>query len=301
MSLRWLWRCSLAVAVLCWGRPAQAQAPARKMNVLLIVSDDLNMSLGCYGHPLVKSPNIDRLAARGVRFDRAYTQYPLCNPSRTALLSGLRPDSTKTIDNGTDPRTQLPDAVWLPDLLRRHGYFTARIGKIFHGAFANTATWDVSANGPGKKGKKEKAPAKKDAVAQKEGGLKITWRATERKDEEEPDGATARRIVELLEKNKDRPFFIAAGFHKPHLPFVAPKKYFGLYPPAKVVLPKEPADVRKGVPSLAFTRTKGDEQMTDDEKRQAIAAYYACVSFMDAQVGVILDAVDRLGLWENRW
>src|SRR5947209_8528300 len=265
MSLKWLGRLLLAVALLCCTRPAQAQQPPRKMNVLLIVSDDLNMSLGCYGHPLVKSPHIDRLAARGVRFDRAYTQYPLCNPSRTSLLSGLRPDATKIIDNGTDPRTQLPDAVWLSDLLRRHGYFTARIGKIFHGAFANTATWDVSENGPGKKGKnknKEKAPAKKDAAAQKEGGIKITWRASERKDEEEPDGATARRIVELLEKNKDRPFFIAAGFHKPHLPFVAPKKYFEHYPPAKIVLPKEPVDVRKGVPPLAFTRTKGDEQMT---------------------------------------
>src|SRR5207247_1233322 len=135
---------------------------------------------------------------------------------------------------------------------------------------------------------KQKAAKEEGEGVQQQGGLKITWRATERSDDQEPDGATARRIVGLLEKGKDRPFFIAAGFHKPHLPFVAPKKYFAMYPPDKVALPKEPADVRKGVPPVAFTRTQGDDQMTDRAKREAIAAYYACVSFMDAQVGVIL-------------
>src|SRR5262249_42568317 len=108
-----------------------------------------------------------------------------------------------------------------------------------------------------------------------------------------------RRIVQLLEKHKGKPFFLAAGFHKPHLPFVAPKKYFELYSPAKIALPKEPANVRKGVPAVAFTHTAGDDKMSDDYKRQAIAAYYACVSFMDAQVGVLLDALDKHKLWDS--
>jgi iduronate 2-sulfatase len=294
--------CIVATALaLLTPRPAQAQQPTRKLNVLLIISDDLNMNVGCYGRTPVKTPNLDRLAARGVRFDRAYTQYPLCNPSRTSFLSGLRPATTKVYDNTTPPRQTIGDVAFLNELFRARGYFTARVGKILHGPFASAAKWDVS-DEPKKKGKnkpKQKDARKEGEGVQQQGGLKITWRATERRDDQEPDGVTARRIVGLLEKSKDRPFFIAAGFHKPHLPFVAPKKYFALYPPDKVALPKEPADVRKGVPPVAFTRTKGDDQMTDREKREAIAAYYACVSFMDAQVGVILDALERLGLSDN--
>src|SRR5262249_1268761 len=131
------------------------------------------------------------------------------------------------------------------------------------------------------------------------GALKITWRATDNKDDEEPDGTTAPRVIALLEKNKGKPFFIAAGFHRPHLPFVAPRKYFEPYPLDKIKLPLEPADVRKGVPAIAFTRTQGDDEMTEKEKKQATAAYYACVSYVDAQVGLILAAVDRLKLWDN--
>jgi uncharacterized sulfatase len=295
----------LALAAVPRAEAAQPRPPAGKPNVLLIMVDDLNTSLSCYGHSVVKTPNLDRLARRGMRFDRAYCQYPLCNPSRASLLSGLRPDSTKVLNNTTPPRQTLPDAVFLPDYFRMHGYFTARVGKIFHGTYAETSKWDVSANAGGKGGKKQKKdkPAPVEKAAQKKekkgGGLPITWRATDRNDEDEPDGATARRIVKLLEQNKDRPFFIAAGFHKPHLAFIAPKRYFAQYPSAKIALPKEPAGVRKGVPPLAFTHNVADDKMSDDEKRQAVAAYYACVSFIDAQVGLILDALDSLGLGDN--
>jgi uncharacterized sulfatase len=210
-------------------------------------------------------------------------------------LSGRRPDTTKILDNNTPPRTTIGDIPFVFEYFKRHGYFTARVGKILHGRFADAGKWDVSEEPKGKASKEEKKALKEPG----EGALKITWLATNRDDADEVDGMTARRIVQLLEKNKDGPFFIAAGFHKPHLPFVAPKKYFDMYPWEKIQLPRESADVRQGVPPVAYTRTKGDEAMTEKEKKQGIAGYYAATSFMDAQVGLLLDAMDRLGLWEN--
>ena len=271
-----------SLVALLWGgaASAQAQEKPRKLNVVFIAVDDLNTMLGCYGHPLVKTPNLDRLAARGVRFQRAYSQYPLCNPSRISLLSGRRPDTTKIYFDSTKAREFLTGVDLLPEYFKRFGYFTARVGKI-----GGDARWDVSL---------------KAARVEKEGGpLKLEWRATKNKDEDEPDGKTARQVVNLLEKNKGKPFFIAAGFGKPHLPFVAPQKYFDLYPPDKVMLPKEPADVRKGVPAAAFKHAKGDDVLTEAQKREATAAYFACITFMDAQLGVLLDAMDRLELWDN--
>src|SRR5262249_10169522 len=156
----------------------------------------------CYGHPVVKSPNIDRLAARGVRFERAYCQYPLCNPSRTSLLSGRRPDTTRVYLDGVPARANLGGGRILPEDFYRLGYFTGQVGKI-----GGAVRWDVSV---------------KSWHVEKEGGpLKLEWRATKNKDEDEPDGHTARQVVRLLEQHKGQPFFIAAGFGKPHLPFVA--------------------------------------------------------------------------------
>ncbi len=278
-------------------RAAEPGAAAPKTNVLFIAVDDLNNDMGCYGHPIVKTPNLDRLAARGTRFDAAYCQYPLCNPSRTSFLSGMRPDTTKVTNNTVQPRSTLKDVAFLPEHFSKHGYFTARVGKLPHGTFNDAIKWDVSEN-PRRVsaggGGQNRQPNQVQPV-----GNKVTWRATDNPDDVEPDGRTARRIAQLLEQHKDKPFFIAAGFHKPHLPFVAPKKYFDLYPPDKIELPKEPADFRKTVPALAFTRGTDDEKMTEADKRQAIAAYYACVSFTDANVGVLLDAMDRLKLWDN--
>ena len=271
----------------------------RKLNVLFIVVDDLNDRLACYGHTQVKTPNIDRLATMGVRFERAYCQYPLCNPSRTSFLSGRLPDITMVVDNNTPPRTTLgKDTVFLPEYFSKFGYFTARVGKVAHGAYEDAVKWDISENSNASR-KQKKKEQKNEIALQSEGGIKLSWKMTNNKDEDEPDGNAARRVAELIEKNKDKPFFIAAGFHKPHLPWVAPKKYFDLYPPDKIDLPKEAADVRKNVPPIAFTKTAGDEKMTDADKKQAIAAYYACVSFTDANVGVLLDTMDRLKLWDS--
>ncbi|MBI3696111.1 MAG: sulfatase [Acidobacteria bacterium] len=277
--------------------PGMSWAQGRKLNVLFIAVDDLNNRMGCYGDPVVKTPHIDRLASRGVRFDHSYCQYPLCNPSRTSLLSGRRPDTTKILDNRTPPRTTLGNVVFLPEHFRANGYFTARVGKIAHGAFEDAVTWDISEYA--QRGAAAKAQRKKAQARGNEEGLKLTWVATDNKDEDEPDGRTARRIAQLMEQGKGKPFFLGAGFHKPHLPWVAPKKYFDMYPPEKIQLPNTPPDDRDDIPPIALTRTQGDETMTELDKKKAVAAYHACTTFMDAQVGVLLGALDRLKLWDN--
>jgi uncharacterized sulfatase len=283
---------ALSLADLCASPWARAAEP-RRMNVLFIAADDLNVDLGCYGHPLVKSPNIDRLAARGVRFERAYCQYALCNPTRTSLLSGRRPEVTNIMDNNKPPRTFLgPDVVFLPEYFGKQGYFTARVGKIAHVPFESAVRWDVAENAEGRGKRDNPEPVHMEGSA----GAKVGWLATDNEDADEPDGHTARRIVELLEQNKDKPFFIAAGFHKPHEPLVAPKKYFSLYDPAKIALDAEPADDRRDIPALSLVRNRPDPVTNPEERRRLMAAYFAAISFMDAQVGVLLDALDRLKL-----
>jgi uncharacterized sulfatase len=276
--------------------PLQAQETP-KYNVLLIISDDLNTHLGCYGHKLVRTPNIDRLAKQGMRFDRAVCQYPFCNPSRVSFLSGRRPDTTGVIDNATPPRTRMKDVVFLPQYFRQHGYYTAAVGKAFHGALNDPASWDV-AEDPQRDAKKDKK-AKKDKAGKKLFDP-ILARGTTNKDEDEPDGKTAKRVVQLMEANKDRPFFLVAGFHRPHTPRVAPKKYFDLYPPERMKLPTAPDDDRKDLPpSTKLKNHPNFNDMTEEKGRQAMAAYYGCITFMDAQVGVLLDALERLKLTER--
>ncbi len=281
-----------------------AQSRPAPTNVLFIAVDDLNNRIACFGDPLVKTPNIDRLAKHGVRFDRAYCNYPLCNPTRTSLLSGKRPETTQVYGNTTNPRQHIGDVVMLPEYFKKHGYFTARVGKIAHGSYEHVIDWDISESRAGvalnAKGGKGKVKDEDSTKAGKgEGGVKLSWTATNRTDDQEPDGATARRIVQLIEQNKSKPFFIACGFHKPHLPWVAPKKYFDMYSLSQISLPKTPQDDREDIPPLALTQTKGDEEMTDDDRKKAILGYHAATTFMDAQLGLVLDAMDRNKLWDN--
>ncbi len=276
--------------------PWLARAAATPRNVLMIAVDDLNNRIGCYGDPVVKTPNIDRLAARGVRFDRAYCNYPLCNPSRTSLLSGRYPDTTRVFDNRTPPRTHLGGIPFLPEHFRKHGYFTARVGKIAHGLFEDAVEWDISEFAAGRQGARPAARRREAAGGE---AAKLSWQATGNEDAAEPDGRTARRIAQLMGEKRERPFFLGAGFHKPHLPWIAPKKYFDMYPPERIELPLTPALDRDDIPPIALTRTAGDDALTDLDRKTAIAAYHAATSFMDAQVGVLLDAMDRLELWDN--
>ncbi len=181
-----------------------------RFNVLFIAVDDLNRRLGCFGDPVAKTPHIDRIAQRGVIFRRAYCQYPLCNPTRTSLLSGLYPEATKIMDNNTLPRTYLgDDFLFLPQHFRQHGYFTMRIGKIYHGGMDDKASWDISEETPRRiaprQQREKKAAKEKQAVKAKQqaqtGVAPLQWQATENEDGQEPDGAIARRAVQLLREH----------------------------------------------------------------------------------------------------
>lgn len=278
------------------GIPA-ASAITEQPNVLLMIADDLNTSLGCYGHPIVKTPNIDSLAQRGVVFENAYCQFPLCQPSRTSLLSGLRPESTRVWTLDTPTRKFLGDTVMLPELFRRNGYFTAHAGKVFHtGQHAeDPRSWDIEKREFGK----NPPPTEilRSGTEPDLSGHSFRWDVLRTQDEATPDGIVAAQTVEWLEKRaKDqRRFFLAAGFRRPHAPYAAPSKYFDLYPPSQIPLP---VGTRPNV-AAAVNHSSELRPLAPKVVREHIAAYYACVSFIDSQVGVILNALNRLQLQQQ--
>lgn len=287
-------------------------AAEEKMNVLVIVSDDLTAhSLGCYGNKVCKTPNLDKFASEGVRFERAYCQFPLCNPSRASFLTGLRPDQTRVYENGTQFRKNVPDAVSMPQTFRNAGYFVARVGKLYHyGVPAQIGTdglddppsWEQVVNPRGKDKDDEDADliftiAPPDRKGSGRYGGTLSWLAADGTDAQQTDGIGAAETIKLLEQNKNKPFFLACGFFRPHTPYVAPKKYFEMYPPSSLKLPDVPKDHWDSAPKLAFGSYKKEQDtLTDDLRRQALQAYYASTTFMDAQVGLVLDALKEKGL-----
>ncbi len=301
---------------------AIAASAAEKLNVLHIISDDLCARLSCYGDPLVKSPNIDRLAARGVRFDRAYCQYPLCNPSRASFMTGMRPDTTGVYENATQFRKNVPDAVTIPQSFQKSGYTVARVGKIYHygvpagigtDGLDDPASWDKVVNPKGRDIDDksmievlERTPEGTTITVTgkelKDMGATLSWLAADGEDNEQTDGKIAAAATEMLaERAKDgKPFYLAVGFFRPHTPYVSPKAYFAMYPPEKIRLPVVAGNLADLFPAPALaTRRPAELAMSDDLRRRAIQAYHASTSFMDAQVGVLLDALDRLQLAKN--
>jgi len=267
-------------------------------NVLFIIVEDLKNVMGCYGNPLVRTPNLDRLARRGVIFDRAYCQYPVCNPSRSSFLTGLRPDTTKILDNRVPWNTHVGDQTTLPALFRSSGYATIGMGKIFHGRKGHDdhEAWDVNldfAQTPtGKRG------ASRNMT---DGRIKwCRWLAAEGTDEDQPDGQMAARAVEVLKQPRDKPFFMALGFHKPHDPFEVPKKYFDMYPLESLMPPVMPENRSPKEPYMIGSSWAAVfKEFLLRDQREFLRSYYAGVSFTDAQIGRVLDELDRQGLWKD--
>jgi iduronate 2-sulfatase len=225
-----------------------------RLNVLFIAVDDLKPALGCYGDQAARSPNIDRLAAEGVRFSSAYVQQSVCAASRSSMLTGLRPDTTGVTYGDVHFRTHVPDAVTLPEHFKRQGYFTQSIGKIFHGKLDDPRAWSVPSFSPtglpgwGPEGKRifaerQNSPAALASPAKKRADRfkGPAWEMAGSDDRDLPDGQIADRAIAALHEMGDRPFFLAVGFYKPHLPFVAPKKYWDLHDPQSLPIASNPA------------------------------------------------------------
>ncbi len=304
-------RSSLVVALLLLSLLASLRAvdtaqAAGKPNVLFIAIDDLRTSLGCYGDPLVKSPNIDSLASSSRIFNCAYTHQAVCGPARTALLTGRLPDNTRVWHNRNLFRNTLPDAVTLPQLFKNHAYQALSLGKIFSGdeRELDPASWSapelLRGEGPG---------WKNYALTGDSGRKGAAWEAADVPDDGYPDGQLANLAVDTLErlKQEGQPFFLAVGFFKPHLPFNAPKKYWDLYDPAVFALEDGQTRVR-GAPEIAYHTHQElggykdmpkDEHVSVEQARTLRHGYYACVSYVDAQVGKVMDTLDRLGLDRN--
>ena len=314
----------LAVAVHSLHADEPQSKPSAKPNVLFIAVDDLRPQLGCYGTDWIKSPNIDALAAKGTRFDRAYCQQAVCSPSRTSLLTGLRPDSTKVYDLETHFRDTVPDVVTLPQCFANNGYVTTGMGKIYHGHLNDAKSWSLGYKKPKQPGTSYANPetqadiAKRRKVAYKEGyrGKQIRYASmgpasecADVPDEAYRDGRIAELAVETLGelKKNGKPFFLGVGFVKPHLPFNAPKRYWDLYNRDEIPLARNPFTPRKA-PKLAFSNwgelrryqgmpNKGP--VPKEDAKRLIHGYAACISYVDALIGKVVGALDELGLAEN--
>lgn len=278
---------------------------AKPLNVLFIAIDDLRTELGAYGIDAAHTPNIDRLANKGLKFENAFCQYPVCNASRSSFLTGLRPNELGILSNQQILRQEYPDMVTLPQLFRQNGYFSVGIGKLLHAGmdengkrtfFRDDPSFDSFYSPRGKT----------PQIGQQGEGRKLgdgtvgwaRWLAAEGGDEAQMDGLNAQEAVRAIEARSDEPFFIGVGFHKPHDPFIAPKEYFERYPLDEIELASDPQDRTPALP-YATPGNYNFHTFEDRDRREFKRAYLACTTFVDAQVGKVLDALDRHDLWDN--
>jgi arylsulfatase A-like enzyme len=279
-------------------------------NVLFIISDDLNCNIGAYGHYMVKTPNIDKLANEGMIFNNAFCNFPLCGPSRASMMTGLYPNQTGHVKLRDLVRDHVPDVTTLSQVFMNNGYVADRVGKIYHydnPMAIGTPGHDDSLSWNHRfypRGKDRDELEKVFTLSPGKYGATLSWLAAEGTDEEHTDGMVATESIKLLENyaRDNQAFFLAVGFFNPHTPYVAPKKYFAHYSKEDIRVPIVPEDYLESIPLPAqksLTHFKVQNNLSDTLARCAIQAYYASISFVDAQVGRIMDALEANGLKDN--
>lgn len=283
----------------------------KKYNVLYIMSDDLNSDMGSFDDPLVQTPNLDRLREHAVRFMNAYTQFPLSGPSRASIMTGYYPEKTRVYDLQTSFRENIPSAVTLPELFKNNGYYTARVGKIYHAGVPfdiggpgldDPQSWQATYNPIGidktDEYKVHILPGQPIGPNRRIGSA-LAYMEVDGPDDLHTDAISANTARLLIKQHKDKPFFIALGFYRPHTPYVAPKKYFDLYPLDKIELPYVPDNDWDNKPAAARTVNPNNYGLPEDSLKKVKQAYYASISFIDAQIGKMLDALKEEGLEDN--
>jgi choline-sulfatase len=304
----------LAIAML--GVSALQLAAEKKYNVLFMIADDLTATaISSYENKACKTPHIDKLASEGTLFTRAYCQFPVCGPSRASFMTGYYPDAIRVFGY-TNGRKQIGDErqTW-SQYFKDNGYYSARVSKIYHmGVPGNIvkgtdgaddpASWTEKFNSQGPEvhcaGKQVLLQGNPDGTLPVRGGNHLEYTIAEGDDMVHSDGKTAAKAVELINKHKDEPFFLAVGFVRPHVPFVAPKKYFDMYPFDEVQLPESVENDWDDIPQAGINyRTSPGMQLNKQQAKEAIAAYYASVTFMDDQVGKVMNALKENGLEDN--
>lgn len=288
----------------------------KKPNVLFIIADDLAVTaLSSYENMFCQTPNIDRLASQGTLYTCAYSQFPVCGPSRASLLFGYYPSATETYGYVSGREQVGPARKSWPQLFKENGYYTARVSKIYHmgvpgdiekgsNGTDDKASWTEPFNSQGPEwkaeGEAELVQNNPYGLKPRKGGNVMTIVKADGGDLVHSDGKTAKKASELIRAHKDEPFFLAVGFVRPHVPFVAPKAYFEPYPHQQIVLPPKVENDWDDIPAPGINYvTSVNGEMSEEQEKKAVAAYYASVAYMDAQVGKVLKTLEEEGLEEN--
>ena len=307
-NLSCCWPLTLIFALLL-GLCCNATA-ANKPNVLMIIVDDLNTDLASYGHPQIKTPNIDALAKTGTQFNTAHAQYPVCSPSRSSFMTGLYPQQAGVLHNDIHFRENVPKVITLPQLFKQNNYYSARVGKVYHynvpghigtDGLDDPASWHEVRNPRGVDvdyGNQVKSINPSAPV-----GATLTWLQVDDTDPHHTDAKVTQDALAMLKANHPdktgKPFFMTVGYFRPHVPFIAPKRYFDLYPLKSIQAPPDFKEDRKDIPVVALADRPGQLTMSKRQKREAIQGYYASISFVDAQVGELLKGIRYLNLQDD--